>query len=299
MIDGFLNINKPAGMTSHDVVARTRRLFNQKRVGHLGTLDPEATGVLPVALGMATRLIEYFDHCLKSYQAQLTFGIRTDTEDAWGSILENQETKGLTLEQIEEILPEFKGDILQIPPMYSALKVQGKRLYELAREGKEVKREPRKVSIYSLEILNWENPKLDFSVSCSRGTYIRSLCRDMGERLLVGGHMSSLKRTAVGPFQLEDSVTLEKLERNLQDYIMAIDQPLSFLPKLYLDELEKHFVQHGKQLGDKDFNELIFDKPYTGNYLRLYAGDVFLGIAKFNKVANRLETRLDKIILPA
>lgn len=299
MIDGFLNINKPAGMTSHDVVARTRRLVNQKRVGHLGTLDPEATGVLPVALGRATRLIEYFDYCLKSYQAQLTFGVRTDTEDAWGSILENQETKGLTLMQIEEILPEFKGDILQIPPMYSALKVQGKRLYELAREGKEVKREPRKVSIYSLEILNWENPKLDFSVSCSRGTYIRSLCRDMGERLLVGGHMSSLIRTVVGPFQLEDSVTLEKLERNLEDYIMAIDQPLSFLPKLYLDELEKNFVQHGKQLGDRDFSELIFDKPYTGNYLRLYAGDVFLGIAKFNKVANRLETRLEKIILPA
>jgi tRNA pseudouridine55 synthase len=209
---GFLNIDKPAGMTSHDVVAHIRRAARQKRVGHAGTLDPAATGVLVVALGNATRLIEYVqDTTSKRYLATVQLGATTTTDDAEGTVLTTAAVPPLDRAAIEHALEPFRGEIMQVPPMYSALHHQGRRLHELAREGIVVERAARPVTIEHLELLDWSSPLLTLDIMCSKGTYIRSLAHDVGEALGCGAHLQALRRTAVGSFLIEDATPLGDL----------------------------------------------------------------------------------------
>ena len=212
MITGILNIDKPQGLTSHDVVARTRRLADQRRIGHAGTLDPMATGVLVVCLGRATRIVEYVTAGLKAYRARVRFGETTDTWDADGEVVKREVVGDLTLAAIEGALPQFRGRIEQVPPMYSALKHEGVPLYRLAREGVTIARKPRAVEVYDLEVREWQRPILELDVRCSKGTYVRALAHDLGQALGVGAHLSGLIRTAVGPFRLCDAVELDTLE---------------------------------------------------------------------------------------
>ena len=211
MMDGVLNICKERGFTSHDVVAKLRGILHQKKIGHTGTLDPEATGVLPVCLGKGTRLCDMLADRDKTYETVLRLGIVTDTQDMTGKILRESPVL-VTEEAVREIIHSFLGEQQQIPPMYSALKVGGRKLYELAREGIEVERKARTVVFYRLDILAVDLPLVRIRVECSKGTYIRTLCHDIGEKLGTGGCMESLVRTRVGRFRLEDSLTLAQAE---------------------------------------------------------------------------------------
>lgn len=211
-MNGILIIDKPTGWTSHDVVARLRTLLKQRRVGHGGTLDPLATGVLPVFIGRATRAVAFCEDYDKSYTARLALGLVTDTQDITGEVLSKSDPGPITLSDIEAVLPRFRGEILQTPPMYSAIKVGGKKLYELARKGIEMERPPRPVTIHALSVRQDEEGFV-LDVTCSKGTYIRTLCHDIGQALGCGAAMSALRRTRVGPFTLEDAVTLEAVEQ--------------------------------------------------------------------------------------
>lgn len=217
-MQGFLNLNKPTGWTSHDCVAKVRRLLRLKRVGHGGTLDPAATGVLPVALGKATKLLQYLPQD-KAYRATIRFGVRTTTDDLEGEVVETQGASELSLEDVKPLLQQFEGTIRQVPPMYSAVQVKGKRLYELARAGKTAEIPDRVVEVYRLEVLDWhpgEYPELEVAIACGSGTYIRSIARDLGESLHKGGVLASLVRTQSSGFHLADSLTLAELETQLQ-----------------------------------------------------------------------------------
>ncbi|PIP68186.1 MAG: tRNA pseudouridine(55) synthase TruB [Candidatus Omnitrophica bacterium CG_4_9_14_0_2_um_filter_42_8] len=208
-MDGILVVNKPSGITSHDVVDFIRRKFNIKRVGHAGTLDPLATGVLVMLLGKATKLSNTFLNDDKEYIAKLYFGKSTDTQDSQGKALEEKNIEPIDIEDIKKTLENFKGEIEQIPPMVSAIKYKGKKLYELARSGKTVAREPRKIKISEIEILDFKFPEITFKVKCSKGTYVRTLCEDIGRSLGVPSHMSGLVRSASGDFLLENSKNME------------------------------------------------------------------------------------------
>ena len=208
---GFIVVDKPAGMTSHDVVARLRRILGMKKIGHTGTLDPFATGVLPVALGEGTKAIPFLDEGVKEYRAVMRLGITTDTDDLEGRITLERPLEGIDDALIRETFPLFTGELSQIPPMYSALKRNGVPLYKLARRGEEVEREPRRLTVYSLVIDRIEFPFVTFTVRCSRGTYVRALARDLGEQLGCGAHLTALRRNASGPFTLADAQTLEQL----------------------------------------------------------------------------------------
>ncbi len=216
-MDGIANINKPPGLTSHDVVARVRRITGQKKVGHAGTLDPLATGVLPVVLGKATRLVEYLADADKAYHATLVLGATSDTYDREGTITPTPGAVMPSLREVEEALVMFRGEIEQLPPMYSAIKVGGKKLYELARSGTEIEREPRRVTIRTLELEAYEPPVARIFVECSKGTYIRSLAYDLGAALGTGAYMNELVRTQHGPFTIESAITLEELEKSVQE----------------------------------------------------------------------------------
>lgn len=229
-IDGIFNIDKPVGMTSHDVVARVRRLAGQKRVGHAGTLDPAASGVLPILLGQATRLAEYLSESGKAYRATIRFGIVTDSYDTEGQIVRESEVM-LTRNDIAAALPDFLGDQLQRPPLFSALKQGGQRLYTLARAGKTPDVPPRPIHIDTLEIVDWASPILTLDIVCGKGTYIRSLAFDLGERLGPGAHLAALVRTRSGPFTLASSITLDALaqafsENTWRDHCFAADEAL-------------------------------------------------------------------------
>ena len=210
-MNGILIVNKPSGITSHDVVDFIRQKFNMEKVGHAGTLDPLATGVLVMLLGKATKLSNTFINDDKEYIAKVFFGKSTDTQDASGKVVEEKNIDSLDIEAIKKSLENFKGDIEQIPPMVSAIKHKGKKLYQLARSGKTVKREPRKIRISDIEILDFKFPELTFKVKCSKGTYVRTLCEDIGRSLDVPSHMSGLVRTRSGDFLLEDSKKLDEI----------------------------------------------------------------------------------------
>lgn len=211
LINGILNIYKEAGYTSHDVVARLRGIAKQKKIGHTGTLDPDAVGVLPVCLGSATKLCDMMTDRSKEYEALMRLGVTTDTLDMSGRILAQREVH-VSEEEARAAVMSFEGGYEQVPPMYSALKVNGKKLYELAREGREIERRPRHVDIFSIRVLMVRLPEVRFAVSCSKGTYIRSLCADIGERLGCGAAMAALERTRVGSFRVEDALTLDRVE---------------------------------------------------------------------------------------
>lgn len=213
-MDGFLLIDKPSGITSHDVVSFIRRKFDMRRVGHAGTLDPLATGVLIILLGKATKLFDKFSGFDKAYEATLTLGMRTDTADTQGNILNRSPFEGVTNKQVEDVFSRFVGEIEQIPPMVSALKVNGKRLYKLARKGIEVKREPRKIRIDLLKVINFSLPDVKFYLECSKGTYVRKLAEDVGEILGCGGCISQIRRTKIGRYTIESAVTLEDVNES-------------------------------------------------------------------------------------
>jgi tRNA pseudouridine55 synthase len=254
-ISGLLNINKPKGITSHDVVIRVRRLTGQRKVGHTGTLDPLATGVLLLCLGQATRLIEYLMPDQKQYQATICFGVTTDTLDADGQITATNDTTHLTESDLRALLPGFLGEIEQIPPIYSALKKEGKPLYKLARAGQKIEVTPRRVTIHTLNWISWQPPYLTLDVVCTSGTYIRSLARDLGRAAGTGAHLSQLSRTASGHWTLDKAIFLEELEREVeadgaawQKYLHPLDQAVAHLPQVTLSEAATTHVQHGRQI---------------------------------------------------
>ena len=209
-MNGIVIIDKPAGWTSQDVTARLRRVFGTRRIGHGGTLDPMATGVLPVVVGRATRGVEFFEHAEKTYETELLLGVATDTEDTTGTVLFRREVS-VTPGQLAAVLERFRGEIMQIPPMYSALKVNGQKLCDLARKGRQVERQPRPVTIHELTLLSREGDTLRLRVRCSKGTYIRTLCADIGEALGCGGCMQALRRTQAGEYTIAEAVPLQQL----------------------------------------------------------------------------------------
>lgn len=246
-MNGVLVIDKPTGLTSHDVVGRVRRIAGIRRVGHSGTLDPAATGVLLLCLGRATRMVEYLVGRPKTYVGRVTLGIQTDSYDADGDITEERPVPALTLSQLDAALEPQRGDIQQVPPMVSAIKKDGKRLYQLAREGKVVEREPRPVTIYRLETIRFDAPHLDIEVECSAGTYIRSIAYDLGEALGCGAHLSRLRRTAVGSFDVGSAHRLEDLSpETIADQLLPIDTAVAHLPRIDLTADEARDLGHGK-----------------------------------------------------
>jgi tRNA pseudouridine55 synthase len=250
-MDGILNINKATGMTSHDVVAKIRKLLKQKRVGHAGTLDPAASGVLPICVGQGTRVAEYLSESGKAYQAEIVLGIVTDTYDSQGTIVRTTSpTDQPDRARIEDALTQFIGSQMQMPPRYSAIKIQGRPAYKLARAGEEIPLQPRPITISQLEILQWHPPRLTLAIECSKGTYIRSLAYDLGERLGCGAHLGALLRTRSGPFTLSESITLEELELaieagTMQEYLHPADLALHQYPALMLDDATVERVLHG------------------------------------------------------
>lgn len=285
MIDGVINVYKEKGFTSHDVVAKLRGILRMKKIGHTGTLDPDATGVLPVCLGKATKLCEMFTDRSKTYEAVMHLGIVTDTQDITGKILEEHDVN-VSKEQLEEVLEKFKGPILQIPPMYSALKVNGKKLYEYARAGIEVERKPRPIEIYQLEMKHREGSFIKLTVSCSKGTYIRTLCHDIGKELGCGACMESLVRTRVGRFQISEALTLSQIEqlRNekiLETKILPIEEVFCELPQVIVKEAYDHLVHNGNPLRTCEISADIH------TMIRLYdSKKEFIGIYKFEEKRN-------------
>ena len=240
-MDGIIVIRKEKGYTSHDIVAKLRGILHMKKIGHTGTLDPDAEGVLPVALGKATKLVDLITDKEKTYEAVMRLGVVTDTQDMTGAILSQTEPISVTEKEVKEAAESFLGEQLQIPPMYSALKVNGKKLYELAREGKTVERKPRPVHFYQIEILEINLPLVRYRVVCSKGTYIRTLCHDMGEKLGCGAAMESLVRTKVGKFELKDAITLAQAEEAvksgaIQDKVLGIEEILGEYPRICCKE---------------------------------------------------------------
>ncbi len=209
---GFVVVEKPAGVTSHDVVGAVRRMTGECRVGHAGTLDPAAVGVLPIAVGLATRTVEYLSESSKSYLAEVTFGVATDSLDGDGTLTDLMDASHLTEADVRAALAAFRGDILQVPPMHSAIKIDGRPLYERARQGEHIELDARNVTIHELELTSWQEDVAELFVHCSKGTYVRSLARDLGEALSLPAYMSNLVRTSTGPFSLEDAWRLEELE---------------------------------------------------------------------------------------
>jgi len=263
-MDGILLVNKPAGMTSHDVVMKMRRILKTKKVGHCGTLDPDATGVLVICVNKATKAIQFLTADHKEYIATLSLGKATDTYDASGKVTQIKEFKGI--ENVQQVFASFLGKQKQLPPMYSAIKINGKKLYEYARENKEVKVEPRDIEIKELEILKIEDNEIQFRVACSKGTYIRSLCVDIAEKLGYPGHLKTLIRTKSGHFCLEDCYSLEDIEKN-QFKMITMNEAFSSFPKIVIND--EKIVIHGKMIkSDIDHEVAVYDQ--NGNLLAIY-----------------------------
>ena len=246
MANGILIVDKPEGWTSQDVVSKLRGVLHEKRVGHGGTLDPMATGVLPVFAGRATRAVEFFEHAEKAYETMLLLGTTTDTQDTTGTVLE---TRPVTADEaaVRALLPRFTGVQQQLPPMYSAVKIGGKKLYELAREGKEIERKPREITVFSIELLHFENNSARLRIHCSKGTYIRTLCHDIGQALGCGGCMAALRRVQAGAYRLADAVTLDEIlaHPEPQTLLKPVDSLFSAYPRLTLTPAQEKCCRNG------------------------------------------------------
>ena len=292
MLNGVLNIYKEKSYTSHDVVAKMRGILRQKKIGHTGTLDPDAQGVLPVCLGQATKLCQFLTDHDKVYQAVMRLGIETDTQDLSGQILAQREVI-CSKEEVETAVLSFIGPYDQIPPMYSALKVDGKRLYDLARQGKVVERKARPVSIHKIEIEEINLPKVTMTVHCSKGTYIRTLCHDIGKTLGCGAAMESLLRLQAGPFTMENSITLSQLETvrdegKLDEYIISVEQLLSNYPKAVTRPETDHLIYNGNPV--KSFHVTIKEQVEAGELVRMYdSQSCFLGLYEYEREKQRFK----------
>ena len=245
-MNGIVIVDKPQGWTSQDVTARLRRVFNTRRIGHGGTLDPMATGVLPVFVGRGTRGVEFFEHAEKTYEAIIRLGLLTDTEDVTGTVLQEQEVH-ISEAEFMDILPKFRGKIQQIPPMYSALKVDGQKLCDLARKGKEVERQPREIEIFRLECLEFSGNEARLLVHCSKGTYIRTLCKDIGLALGCGGCMAALRRVTAGEYTIEEAVPLQTLleTEDPEQYLRAVDSMFRNHPAITLTPNQEKRCRNG------------------------------------------------------
>ncbi len=273
-MNGIVIVDKPQGWTSQDVTARLRRVFNTRRIGHGGTLDPMATGVLPVFVGRATRGVEFFEHAEKIYETVLKPGITTDTEDITGTVLKEQDAL-ITGEMLEAVLPRFRGEILQTPPMYSALKVNGRKLYDLARKGVEVERKPRPITIHELTLLGMDAEGIHLRVHCSKGTYIRTLCKDIGEALGCGGCMAALRRVQAGEYTAAEAVPLATLLETdrPEQYLRPVDTMFRNYPAVTLTENQEKRCRCGNSFSVK---------LAQGTY-RVYGKDgAFLALSQVN-----------------
>lgn len=279
-LTGFLNIYKEAGFTSFDIIAKLRGILHQKKIGHMGTLDPDACGVLPVALGKATKMLPYLNDHTKAYQATLLLGMDTDTYDTSGQILSQNDVEGITEEAVTAVFSKYCGRIMQTPPMYSAKKVNGKKLYELAREGIEVAREAVEIEIFKNDIIKMEIPEVVFDVECSKGTYIRSICHDVGEDLGVGGCMSKLLRTRSGAFDISSSHTLEEITEafdngKISELLLPIDYGIDYYQKVTCLPEADFKARNGVPL---KMEEIVSEGVET-DVTRVYMSDnKFLGI---------------------
>lgn len=281
MYNGIINVAKEAGFTSFDVVAKLRGILGQKKIGHTGTLDPQATGVLPVCLGNGTKLVDMITDRSKEYRARVLLGVSTDTEDTTGNVIKKDEADFYKCNEeefigrIRTVTAEFIGGYFQVPPMYSAIKMDGKRLYELARAGAEVERKPRWVDIYEIEIESIDLPYFTMRVHCGKGTYIRSLCRDIGEKLGCQACMDKLVRTGVGVFKLEDSLTLSRIEQYKKDgtldrYIINVDAMFEEYPQIDVPAEYEKLIKNG--------NKIPCFQKVSGEMLRVYFDNIFFGI---------------------
>jgi tRNA pseudouridine55 synthase len=283
-MDGILNINKPSGKTSYAVVAMVKRLTGEKRVGHAGTLDPLATGVLPVCLGQATRLVEYLMDTTKTYRAEIELGISTDSFDSEGAVTQRCDASNVTLEKIETALHAFRGVITQLPPMYSAVKHQGKPLYELARAGIDVERKSRTAKIFSLEIKDFQNPILNIVVTCGKGTYIRSLANDLGQALGCGATLKNLERSRCSIFDIADAVTPERFTEACQSgywqsLLYPMDSILTRWETVIVNEEKAQSIRNGALISFAENPEL----KNGSDHCRAYTWDgSLLGILRFD-----------------
>lgn len=296
-MEGILPIWKPAGFTSHDVVAKARRILKIKRIGHTGTLDPQVTGVLPLCIGRATRLVEYIQELPKEYEATLKIGIATDTEDAGGQITAQADDVRLTEPQVTDTIQSFVGDIVQVPPMYSAVKVDGKRLYELARQGVEVERKSRTVTIYHIDILEMNltlaHPEIRFRVKCSKGTYIRTLCVDIGKALGYPAVMSHLVRTSTGNIGPEQCLTLEQVEQLQREGLLAVklipaEQAMAHMPAVHLSDLQARKALLGQKLYLTPAEMAPLPASMDGNYAAYSPDSRFIGIFQWDSDQSEL-----------
>lgn len=279
MYNGIINIRKEAGFTSHDVVAKMRGILRQKKIGHTGTLDPEATGVLPVCLGTGTKLCDMLTDHDKEYVAELLLGETTDTQDVTGTVLSKKDVT-CTEREVREAVISFVGEYDQIPPMYSALKVNGKKLYELAREGKEIERKARRVQILEIEILEIHLPVVKMRVACSKGTYIRTLCADIGDKLGCGGTMKSLVRTKVANFRLEDAITLAELEKirdedRVNEIMIGVEAVFADLPEIHAEPKFDILLDNGNSLY---LNQTVENKKFDTNVRMKKSDGTFVGV---------------------
>lgn len=278
-MQGIINLNKPQGMTSHDCVGMIRRLTGIKKVGHAGTLDPMATGVLPVCVGRATRIMQYLDDEKKEYVCGMLLGRRTDTQDIWGTTLEEVIPDEEQLRRVTDVLKGFEGDILQTPPMYSALKYKGKKLYEYARKGIEIEVKPRKIHVDEIEILNIKDYYVTFRILCGRGTYVRSICDEAGRILGCGACMSSLERTLSAGLRIEESVDADALKEMTADEIEAIIYPPYYpldMEKIYVTPEEANRLIDGKHIPFPDRSDVM--KSAKGGRFTVFEGSRFIGI---------------------
>jgi tRNA pseudouridine55 synthase len=283
-VDGILNIDKPAGKTSYGVVAIIKQLSGERHVGHAGTLDPDATGVLPVCLGRGTRIVEFLADATKTYHARIELGIATDTYDGSGKTIKTSDPSNIDKIRLEKTLEQFRGAIQQTPPMYSALKHQGQPLYELARAGINIERKSRPVQIHRLEIINWQTPVLTAEIECSKGTYIRSLANDLGEVLGCGAYLKSLVRTRYGIFDVKDAISLTQFEEacrrgDREKYLYPIDSVLQNFSSLTLNETGEQVIKTGSLLHREHIDKQVIIDSSLHRYYRAYALDGrFLGM---------------------
>jgi len=289
-MDGILNVLKPPGMTSHDVVSFVRKCTGIRKIGHTGTLDPGAAGVLPICIGKATKIAELLSSHDKMYRAEIKLGVTTETQDSYGKVL-SQKPVDLTEDDIQKAVHGFIGEIQQIPPMYSAIKVNGQKLYELARKGVEVQRNPRTVTIYSVDIIHIDfmNHTVLIDVHCSKGTYVRTLCADIGEKLGCGAHMSFLLRTKSGNFTLDKSITVEEIEmyskeKRLEEFITPIDNIFLQYPKITVNPVLEKKIRNGNEIDIRYLG--IFEKG-TEMYRVYNENGEFLCLSKIIKKADR------------
>lgn len=294
MYNGIINIYKEKGFTSHDVVAKMRGILKQKKIGHTGTLDPDAVGVLPVCMGSATKLCDMLTDRDKEYIAGLRLGVTTDTQDMTGTVLSEQPVT-VTEDEIRDIIRSFEGEYEQIPPMYSALKVNGKKLYELARKGQEVERKPRPVTIYETEILSVELPMIYIRVACSKGTYIRTLCHDIGMKAGCGGAMASLERTKAGSFLKETAITLDELTKlrdadEVSKVLIPVDRMFEELGSVHVQPMFRKLIENGNCF----FLPQIMERRLFSDdeEVRVYDKDgVFFGIYTFEGSEDRFRPK--------